>query len=72
MEDIICKCGNIIESHEIDYRNGTNEEGEEYGEAEVTCLMCGKEYSTNQWGNFEGKWEAIQLISDKVKEENSF
>lgn len=38
MEDkVICNCGNEIPDEDIERSNGSNEEGEEYGEVGLTC-----------------------------------
>jgi RNase P subunit RPR2 len=66
MECTNCKTP-IIES-DIEYRNGTNEEGDEYAEMFYTC-DCGFEYEYSQWGGIETEEEAIELFKDKFDEQ---
>ena len=63
---ITCECGVIIPHDQIDYYNGTNEEGEEYGEVEAYCKVCKKEYKGSQWGEWESETEALECLKEYI------
>ncbi len=68
MAYIKCACGNFISDDIIDFFNSENEEGEEYGEVNISCAKCGETYEAWQWGQFEDKNEAIDFIQDYIND----
>ncbi len=66
MGNIICKCGSIILNDNIDFWNGCNEEGEEYGVITAKCDKCGKDYETSEWGEWENEEAAKEYLQDYI------
>ena len=64
---VVCRCGATIPDDEVDYWNGCNEEGEEYGVVTVQCLSCKADYETSQWGEWDDKSDAVQYLTDYIK-----
>lgn len=67
-KEIICHCGAIIKDDDIEHWNKTNDEGEEYGEVEATCV-CGKSYRTTQWGEWDSREEAKERLKEYINPE---
>lgn len=67
MERYKCKCSIDIKKEDVDFKNGTNEEGEEYCEFYFKCSSCGFEIETNQWGECTNSQNAIEMVSDKIQ-----
>lgn len=65
---IVCNCGNEIPDEEIDFWNGCNEEGEDFGVVSATCPKCDTEYETNQWGEWDDKEDAKSVLQDYINE----
>lgn len=64
---VTCRCGAVIPNDEIDYSNGCNEKGEEYGELSAQCNVCKADYETSQWGEWDDKNEAIEYLKDYIE-----
>lgn len=62
--EVICRCGATIPDDYIDYWNGCNELGEDYGKVSAQCPKCKAEYEANQWGEWDSKEEAIECLAD--------
>lgn len=62
MREAKCECGATITEEDAWYNNSTNEEGEEYGEAEAECPSCHKSYKDFEWGQFKSEEEAMDCI----------
>lgn len=53
-------CGSeLVNGQHIDYWNGCNEEGEDYGVVKVVC-PCGFEIEDSKWG----EWEDYDDVSE--------
>jgi len=62
-----CKCGAEIPLENVSYTNGTNEEGEEYGNCQAYCDVCKKDYEYNQWGHFDSEEDAIEEMKNYIE-----
>jgi hypothetical protein len=67
-KEIICHCGAIIKEDDIEHWNSENDEGEEYGLVEATCI-CGKNYQTTQWGEWKSFEEAKEYLNEYINPE---
>ena len=63
---VSCRCGELIDESVIDYWNGCNEEGSEYGRVTADCKSCGKYWEASQWGEWEDKNEAMNYLNDYI------
>lgn len=63
---VICRCGAIIPDEDIEKINGSNEEGEDYGEVSAYCEKCGTEYETMKWGEWDDLEEAKSVLHDYI------
>ncbi len=68
---ITCGCGAIISPDNIDHWNGTNDEGEEYGQVTAYCDVCKKDYETFQWGEWEDESEVITCLKEYIENSNT-
>lgn len=64
---VVCRCGATIPDDEVDYWNGCNEEGEDYGVVTAQCPKCKTDYETSQWGEWDNKEDAVEYLSDYIK-----
>jgi hypothetical protein len=65
--NIVCNCGNEIPDEDIEKSNGSNEEGEEYGEVRALCSRCGTYWETSQWGEWDSMDEAKEVLQEYIK-----
>lgn len=61
------KCDTVLSDEDIWYRNGCNEEGEDYGIVEAECPSCGMGWEESQWGEFEDLEEAKEYLILQIK-----
>lgn len=63
---VSCCCGLTIPDSEIDYKNGCNEEGEDYFIVIADCT-CGKDYEVSGWGELDSITEAKEELKEYIK-----
>lgn len=63
---VTCHCGEIIPDDNINKWNGCNEEGEDYGVVTANCDICGAEYETTQWGEWDNLEDAKSYLQDYI------
>ncbi len=67
---VVCRCGSVIPSDQIEVRNRCNEEGEDYGEVSAECNVCHNDYETSQWGEWDNKEEAVKHLMEYISNKN--
>lgn len=63
---VVCSCGAMIKADDIDYSNGSNEEGEDYSIVSASCNRCQKDYLVSDWGEIGDINEAIASLQNHI------
>lgn len=67
IENIKCECGYLMPVTNANIDNRCNEEGEEYAEVSIYCIVCKEDYEASQWGHWDNDKQAIEALKEQVE-----